>query len=239
MERLYTENKKIKFYDCDENGNLNVRTYLSWCAEIAGDHLVSRGILREELLEKRQVFLLSQVALRVIRPLKYHEECVFHTWEMPLKGVKFMRHFALLDKNGEECYHSTSAWILVDPVDRKILRPSQYGFEVLPVDREVSVQLTRLRTPEMPQTAEFIVPASKIDGNGHMGNQFYTDLLRDFAPLDMTGKIFKEVELSYNHEARQGERLYIHTDAVSEDGFSMYGEFEDGHRSFEASVKIG
>ena len=238
MEFIYSEHKKINFYNCGEDGQLNLSSYLSWCAEIAGSHLLKRGISRQQMMADRQVFLLSHVSVQVLQPLLYQENCTLKTWEAGTKGVKFLRNFALADEEGRDRYQSASSWVLVDPIERTILRPSQYRFETFPVPLPVRPQLTRLKMAGFSQTAEYVVPPSKIDGNHHMGNQFYAELLTDFAPNGMAGRQVVAAEIVYSHEAKKEEVLRLYSQVQAENTFAMYGEFSDGRRCFEAAVTV-
>ena len=238
MDYVYSEKKKLHFYNCDENGHLSIPSYLSWCAEIAGSHLLARGISRQRLLEEGKVFLLTHVSFQVLKPLSYQEEGVLKTWEGGTRGVQFLRNFALADAEGNDRYQSASSWVLVDPQNRKILRPSQYGFETFPVSLAIQPQLARLKLNGLPQTATYQVPLSKIDSNHHMGNQFYAELLMDFAPVAMEGRPIVAGEIVYSHEAKKEEAIHIHTQALAENRFAMYGVFDDGRRCFEAAATV-
>ena len=46
MDRKYTVEYIPEFADCDRKYDLKAQTLLAWCAELAGNHLRSRGINR-------------------------------------------------------------------------------------------------------------------------------------------------------------------------------------------------
>ena len=238
MENVFSINKQLCFYNCDRDKNLLLSSYLGWCGEIAGMQLDARGITREDMLDARQVFLLNRHACKQLRPAKYRQSCVLKTWEMAIQGPRFIRGYALEDMEGTRLWESVSSWVLVDPVSRKILRPADYNHKSLFSDESISVELPKFRLPEAPETAVHTVPFSQIDGNGHLSNRFYGDMLSDYAPAPFVGRPITEADITFSHEARLGEQIHIHTAATDENAYFMYGLFEDGRRCFEALAKV-
>ena len=116
--------QRINFYNCDSGQNLTLRSYLEWSGEMGNLHLESRGMSIEEFNVVLEV-LLSRLAFRRLAPVTYGQNCRFTTWEFGVKGPQFIRNFSLEGEDGRVLAQSTSAWILVDPVERSILRPSQ------------------------------------------------------------------------------------------------------------------
>ncbi len=235
---LFGIQKHVHFYNCDRNGKLSLDSYLAWCGEIAGMQLDERGITREAMLLDRKVFLLSRHSCKCVHPASYRQDCILKTWEISIKGPQFIRGFALEDLQGKRLWESISSWVLVDPVDRKILRPTEYGHESLFCQIPLSAQLPRFRPGDAPITAEHLVTYSEIDGNGHMNNRFYGCLLTDYAPKEFLGMPLKEADISYIHEAKLEETISIHAFPVDSNAYHMYGTFPDGKKCFEARAVV-
>lgn len=238
MNLVYSQQRRIPFSDCDRNNDLHLSAYLAWAAEIAGDHMEYRGVPRSMLLAHNQVFLLSKVSVRFLKPVCYQQNCTLRTWERMIKGVQFIRHYSLEDDRGEPCIQSAASWFLADPVSRKILRPSEYLSEPLLHEEEVAAEISRMKLPEFPETARHTILLTEIDNNRHMNNRFYGDLLVNYAPAEFFGKPLLSAEIAYVHEAYLGQTLIIHTAAVTDDNYAMYGETEDGKRCFDARATV-
>lgn len=230
--------QRIKFYHCNGHQDLSLRAYLEWSVEMGNLHLESRGITWQQMREERQIILLSRLAYTRLAPATYGQNCRFTTWEYGVKGPQFIRNFSLEGEDGRVLAQSTSAWILVDPVERKILRPSQCLHELLPHPREVSPEIQRFRLPEMPVVARHQVRPSQIDGNGHMGNQFYADLLTDYAPAPFAGRTVQSAQMTFDHEAREGEVLTLCAEATGPESYAMSGRLPDGRKCFEALITV-
>ena len=108
MKVVYSQQRRLPFSDCDRDNNLKLSAYLAWAAEIAGDQIDYRGIPRSKLLEHGQVFLLSKVSVRILKPVCYQQNCTLKTWEHSLKGVQFLRNYSLENEAGEPCIQSVS-----------------------------------------------------------------------------------------------------------------------------------
>lgn len=238
MDQILTIPQRINFYNCDRNRNLSLRSYLEWSGEMGNLHLEQIGLTWEKMQTERQAFLLSRVAYTRLSPARYSDACQFHTWIGGIKGAQFIRNFSLEKEDGTVLVQSTSGWILVDPVDRKILRPNQFKYCHEPVDHSVAAQLRRFRLEDLPQVGQHEVRPAQIDTNGHMGNQFYADLLTDFAPGGLGVLPVEEAQLVFSHEAKEGQIITLFARQTGGWSYEMYGTLEDGRKSFEAQVTV-
>ena len=64
-ENSYTRQEELVFADCDRNRNARISALLGKAAAFAGYDYDARGLTYEVLYEKREVFLLSRIALRI------------------------------------------------------------------------------------------------------------------------------------------------------------------------------
>lgn len=238
MDQVLTIPQRINFYNCDRNRNLSLRSYLEWCGEMGNLHIEQEGLTWENMQKERQAFLLSRVGYHRLAPARYSDKCQFLTWIGGIKGAQFIRNFSLEKDDGTVLIQSTSGWILVDPVDRKILRPNQFSHAHQAYDRPVDAQLIRFRLAELPQVGQHRVRSAEIDTNGHMGNQFYADLLTDFAPGGLGILPIDDAQLVFSHEAKEGELITLFARQTGDWGYEMYGTLPDGRKCFEAQVTV-
>lgn len=238
MKYKYTVPQRICFYHCDSSQNLTLRAYLEWSEELGNLHMESRGITWQKMRDQRQIILLSRLSFRRMAPVTYAQNCRFTTWEYGIKGPQFIRNYSLEGEDGQVLAQSTSAWILVDPVERTILRPSQCAFEMQPNPTPVLPELRRFHLPELPELARHRVMFSQIDGNGHMGNQYYADLLSEYAPEPFRGGVVEELQMSFDHEACLDQELTLRGRVTGQDGYEMQAVLPDGKKCFEARVRV-
>ncbi|MBQ3089742.1 MAG: hypothetical protein IJD21_04170 [Oscillospiraceae bacterium] len=238
MDQILTIPQRINFYNCDRNRDLSLRSYLEWCGEMGNLHLEQIGLTWERMQTERQAFLLSRVGYHRLAPVQYGEQCRFHTWIGGIKGPLFLRNFSLEKADGSTAIESTSGWMLVDPVERKILRPSQFKHEHPAYDRPVDAQLIRFRLSELPELGRHTVLPSQIDTNGHMGNQFYADLLANYAPDGLGIRVIDRAQLVFDHEAIEGEEITLYGQRTDACSYEMYGVLPSGRKCFEAQVTV-
>ncbi len=239
MYMKLTVPQRINLYNCDQNRQMTLRSYLEWCTELGTLHLEQRGVDWAVMQRERQVFLLSRVAYQRFAPVTYGQQCSISTWEYGIKGPQFIRNFALTGESGETLAQSSSTWMLVDPLERKILRPSKCAYQFFINPEDTVPQVERFRLEELPEVARHQVGFSQIDCNGHMGNQYYADLISDYAPETLKGQSVQKAQLVFDHETKLGETIAIHSARTGPDSYAMYGLLPDGAKCFEALVTVG
>ena len=132
-ENSYFRQEELTFADCDRNKNARVSALLRKAANYAGYDYDARGLTHEKLLEMREAFLLSRMAVKIHRCPRAREVLDITTWENGVKGAHMQRVYEMADQEGRLCASIRSDWILVDPVTRKILRPGSFTAKPLTV----------------------------------------------------------------------------------------------------------
>ena len=123
------------------------------------------------------------------------------------------RVFEMVDQEGRLCVSARSDWILVDPITRKILRPSSFTAKPLTTcDKEI----------DCPEPKKIVLPRedledlgirrvvwSDLDGNGHLYSGNYGDIVWDYLPGDLQERSPREFYINYSKEATLGQELRL------------------------------
>ena len=117
-ENSYSRQEELIFWDCGPDQRVRVAALLSKAAAFAGYDYDARGLTHEVLLERREVFLLSRLALRIHDWPRAGDVLTVTTWENGAKGAHMGRVYELRDGAGGLRVSMKSEWILVDPVTR-------------------------------------------------------------------------------------------------------------------------
>jgi acyl-CoA thioesterase FadM len=125
----------LGFRDCDEQKQQRLSSLLDLLVEASGRDYALRGFPHERMVALRQVFLLSRLRLRIVRPLRHPERAEVVTWEDGTVGARVRREYELRDGQGALCCAARSEWLLADPVDHRLLRPHFNGCEIPAVNR--------------------------------------------------------------------------------------------------------
>ena len=206
-ENSYTRQEELVFWDCDREKRMRVAAILSKMAAFAGYDYDARGLTHEMLYDRREVFLLSRIAVRIHDCPHARDVLTITTWENGAKAAHMQRVFEMADQTGRLCISAKSDWILVDPITRKILRPGSFTAKpltVCPVAKKIV--LPREGTEDLGHRA---IRWSDLDGNGHLFSGNYGDIVWDALPEDLQSRVPREFYINYSKEATLGEDLRL------------------------------
>lgn len=213
IEHVFYQDSFLHFYDCDCYERAKLSTILKYIADIAGVDYTQKGFSHQYLWDRGMVFLLSRTSLRIERMPKAYETVTVSTWEQAKKGSQFMRHFEIFDQEGTLLISAATAWLLVNPVSRKILRPEVFtGFMPKLPDKLPDCELPgKLRMPEgQTLVGRRVIRFSDLDGNGHVYNSVYGDIAYDFLPAEYQSRPLRGFQINYQTEAVLGEELELY-----------------------------
>ena len=212
-ENSYTRQEELVFWDCDREKRMRVAAILSKMAAFAGYDYDARGLTHEMLYDRREVFLLSRIAVRIHVCPHARDVLTITTWENGAKAAHMQRVFEMADQTGRLCVSAKSDWILVDPITRKILRPSSFTAKPL---------TTCDKAIDCPEPKKIVLPHegledlgirrvrwSDLDGNGHLFSGNYGDIVWDALPTDLQTQVPREFYINYSKEATLDEALAL------------------------------
>lgn len=236
---FFSQTAALSASEADPNRQMKLSAMLKYMQDIASTHLDALGYPYERLYGTGQVFLLSKVEIEVLAYPKAQENITLLTRPHPPKGVYFLRE-TRIEQDDTPMVLSKSAWVLADVTSHKVLRPSAfdwgYTFDEVSFDTAITKQKTK-EPDEVPFLGSRPVRFSDLDGNGHINNAVYGDILFDFLPLEITlAAPFKKVFLQYEHEAILGDEIAIHG-APTDDGWYMAGFLGD-RRCFSSEIRF-
>ena len=210
-EDCYAREVELSFADCDRDKYVRPAKLLSLVAGAAGFDYDARGLPYQKLYEMGQVFLLSRVALRIHRRPMNREVLTISTWEDGIRGAHLRRAYELTDENGAAAVSARSEWILIDPAERKILRPSDFKAKTVHVCPKAidSPECRKIFLPKdgLAELGPRPVRWSDLDGNGHVYSGNYGDIVWDALPEDLQSAPLRELYVNYSKEAVLGETI--------------------------------
>lgn len=212
-EDFFSRQEELVFAQCDRRRRARPAALLSLAAAMAGHDYDARGLPYETLYARREVFLLSRIAMKIHRHPMDRDVLTITTWENGVKGAHMQRVYEMTDQTGGLCVSARSDWILVDPETRRILRPSAFTAKPIGVCPK-AIDCPDCKKIHLPQgTAEPLGERktvwSDLDGNGHVHSGRYGDIVWDYLPSDLQDQELRELYLNYSKEAFLGETLAI------------------------------
>ena len=212
-ENGYFRQEELVFWDCDRDQRARVAALLSRLGAFAGYDYDARGLTHQVLWDNREVFLLSRAALRIHDCPRAGEVLDIETWEAGAKAAHMRRYYEMRDQGGRVRVSAKTDWILVDPVTRKILRPSAFTAKPLmrsdrPLDCPEPKKIA-LPGGEREDLGTRTVRWSDLDGNGHLFSGNYGDIIWDALPGDLQPLVPREFYINYSREAVLGDALRL------------------------------
>lgn len=212
-EDSYSRQEELTFADCDRSKRVRVAALLSKMATFAGYDYDARGLTHEKLYAMREVFLLSRIALRIHACPRARDVLDITTMENGARGAHMQRVYEMADQTGRLCVSAKSDWILVDPVTRKILRPSSFTAKPLTTCSKAidcpDPKKIALPHENLEELGVRRVVWSDLDGNGHVYSANYGDIVWDYLPASLQERVPQEFYINYSKEATLGEELRL------------------------------
>ena len=181
-------------------------------------------------------WILARLRCTLTRPLAEGTQLHLTTAHRGMKGALIYRDVTGADETGP-VLSAVSAWVVGDPVSRKMLWPASLP-EVLRCSGGEGPTLKKLRLPDtLEPVYDRLVRYSDADENGHMNNSRYADLCCDALPMEELRDCWvQELELNYEKECLQGQTVTIY---LARDGLTRYfrGELE-GETCFQARMLL-
>ena len=226
LENGYFRQEELVFRDCDREQRVRISALLSKLGAFAGYDYDARGLTHDVLWDNREVFLLSRAALRIHRCPRAGEVLDITTWEDGARAAHMRRNYEMADQTGQVLVSARTDWILVDPVTRKIMRPSAFTAKpLLTSDRPLDCPETRRIS--LPKEGREILESravrwSDLDGNGHLFSGNYGDFIWDALPEDLQVQYPREFQINYSREAVLGDVLRLEG-CRGEEGYLVEG----------------
>lgn len=209
----YFRQEELTYADCDCNERARVGALMSKAAVFAGYDYDARGLTHQVLYDRREVFLLSRMALHIHDCPRTGDVLNITTWENGARGAHMQRVYEMADQDGRVRVSVKSEWILVDPQTRKIMRPNAFTAKKLELcEKEIDCpQPQKILLPKegLEERGTRRVVWTDLDGNGHLYSGKYGDIVWDYLPADLQRETPREFFINYSKEATLGEDLRI------------------------------
>lgn len=235
--QYFEKDYPITFSHIDNRGIARPSALFDIMQDAATEHADALHLNADDL---GALWVLSRLHCALTRPVRVHEVIHVRTWCAGIKGATWLRAFTLC-VDGEEIAQALSAWVVLDRVSHRILRPTQIpaaqGYIALVPGACPAVPgklLCAGLTPHHVHTVRY----SDLDINGHMNNVKIVDVVCDGLELDRQDGLFvSEIQVNYTAECMPGEQIAL---AVGQgaDGLTYVFGAAHGAPKFEAAAKL-
>ena len=236
---IWSEYITVNTHDCDKHGNARPTGIFRIVQEAAYMHLCSLGQSEDELRRDKRAYIVSNIGIDVIKPMKMGDKVEVRTWENNSAGAKFMRYYSVL-RGGEEIVSGSCVCALINIETGRLMRvgESGYTFGRSGEGRTPSVDSHGVMSKELEyvKVAEYPVLYSFIDRNDHMNNTCYADMMFSAVP-DCVDKQLAAISISYLRQAKLKDVLTLYL-AEANGTYFVKSELPDGTLNSTAAIKV-
>ena len=209
-EAVYTRQYKLKNADVDLHRRLRPSVLFTMLQEAAIAHTEALGMGRDKTLDRGLLWVVTLQRITVHRMPRYDETVTLASWPGKTMHVLFPRYYRMTDGSGQVLLEGSALWTLMDQESRTMVFPDEHGVVIPGHITGWETPLPRAPKPlALTEAAEYTVPYSSIDLNGHMNNVRYLDLAEDVLPAELHTRPLREILVEYTNEAKLGERIKL------------------------------
>jgi medium-chain acyl-[acyl-carrier-protein] hydrolase len=238
---IWTETTTVRACETDLNEHWKPSCFFQQMQQAATNHAVHLGFDFHALQAAGRVWILSRLRIHFTDLPVLDEAVSIRTWPKGIgQKLFFLRDFEFHGRDGRPLAVATSAWVLIDPVARRLLRPQALDGHVPDNDGLTALAgpLGKIAVPEdLPERITVQAGYSSVDMLGHVNNARYVEWVCDSVPLDLhrTSRL-RELQVNYLNEVRPGERISLRAGRVDGE-WLVYGQnLDTGQRACEALV---
>lgn len=224
----YKKDGQVNYYDSDWKNRLKISAAMRYMQQTSSEQLELLDMSPVKLYGENMVFLLSKMCVKVFRMPETAEKLVLGTAAIETRGPRYTREFSVDSLDGERLISAYSLWILFNPAERKVLRPSSFPYSIPFEETIVDGDIGDIKIPKPQECAkqtktEIVTRYSHIDTNSHVNNSFYADFVCDSLPLDKLDAGIDTLAISFHSEARHGDTLEITTSETGDLRYHVCG----------------
>lgn len=206
---FWQETFKIHSYEAEPSSFATPQSICRFLQEVASNHSDKLGVSGETISSVGQMWVLSQLSLKMSEYPKWHDSLSIKTW--PTKrttALRAFRDFVLFDDTSRETGKASSMWLLLDKESRRPQKIQTYlnqytgdGHDpdmLHPIEKNLFDQQNSQISSRI-----FKVRASDIDYNFHVNNVCYLEwALEAILPEVRLRNFMSEFDVHFIREAK-------------------------------------
>lgn len=231
----YSYNLTVDIHDVDHNGIARCSSLMRYMQTAAQSQLTENHMSFDELRSMKRAFILSRIKMEFSKPIRTYAPLCAVSYPCESRGYSFLRCHSL-SIDGEIVARAVSVWALIDTELRSLVKVRDFELGLTTYEQDL-LALSRFSIPTtLTEAGTYTVNYSDLDQNLHMNNTRYPDMYANFLPLD--GERIRSISISYQNEARRGERLRVFS-AYGGDGVYYFRTVrEDGAINTECEIVL-
>ena len=221
---MFSQSFVVSNNDVDNKFQLKVSALFRYFQDMALLATTDLKIDSMSLSKKNIDWVITRMAVQIIRLPKCDEEIIVHTYPGKDMAMLYPRYFFITDKDNNVLARSSSIWALIDNNTRKVIVDRDVIAKLPPEKRDDQLELPgRISVPE---DSNFIenrkIHYSDLDFNTHMNNVRYVELLMDVHDSSFYKNNHPSfILLNYMREIHEKETVSVSSDGHNPETISV------------------
>lgn len=200
----------------DSKHRLRVVAFMQMAQDMAMIGADGLGFGYDTLDQHHTAWVLSRMHIHFDQLPKWRSTVNLRTWHKGTSGPFFLRDFILNDA-GSDCITATSSWVVLDLLERKMVRMDTLG-SLIPQEGEAPEHAIETPAPKVvvPKSAILLsetphkVAYSDVDFNEHTNNTRYVEWAMDTIAYDeLCSANIKDIYINFIQETRPESELLL------------------------------
>lgn len=210
--------------------------------EVATLHANEIGIGYAALMDYRQTWVLSRVAVEMARYPGVNDHYTVRTWISAVNRLFSERDFEILDGEGDIIGHSRTVWAVLDTETRSVADISRMEWvsALIPPHKNCPIEKpSRPRPLTDCRTEHYRFTYCDIDFNRHVNSSRYIELLLNRWSLEFHDRNrLTRFEIAYIHEAYFDEEVEVRLSDDPDTGATRAEILDNGHPLCRAFLRF-
>ncbi|WEV38265.1 thioesterase [Lactobacillus sp. ESL0680] len=227
----YSEQKRIEYYECDENQHLKLPAMVDLMMSVSEHQLSSGEASTNALTERGLGWVVTQYHIEVQALPQPNDHITVTTDAVGYNRFLEYRDFNFIDEQGKTLITVKSEWVLFDLKKRKMVATDEKMMTDLgiPLLKKLP-RFPRLRPQKEYQVKrQYRVRYDDLDTNHHMTNGHYFSWFIDTLDREFLREhIIQSIDIKFNQEVTYGQEPFAYV-SVQDDGqdIKSYHVIED------------
>jgi acyl-ACP thioesterase len=218
MKAVYSEVFRVRSYEVDPMGRLQVPILCKLLQEAAVTHADILGVAVETMLERGTTWVLSRLSLALERWPRGGDEITIETWPEAMSRLVVERRFALSAGDGHRIGTVSTWWAMLDLERRRPIRLPPEAWDRFH-EYEMGSEPARMGKLALPDPAErelaFSVRRSDVDLSGHANNTAFVEWVMESVPDEIWGvRELTDLDVQFLAECHQGQTVQSRSQTV-------------------------
>jgi medium-chain acyl-[acyl-carrier-protein] hydrolase len=243
MNNTFSREFTVSSYELNPMGKARLTTLANYFQEMAYQHASRLGYGYRDMRERRTMWLLTRMKIRMNRYPAWDDRVTVETWPSGVDKLFFKRDFRVLGREGDIQGAARTYWLIVDLESHRPVKPTA-ELEHYPViasgDPVILGNLLKISLPgDMAEGDRHRVVYSDLDVVGHTNNVKYIEWSIDTA-MDGTGqdRVIREFEINFMKETLPGDEVLIRK-GREETGSAVFAGIRTGDGAEVFRSRIG